>query len=231
MKVLGIIPARGGSKGVPGKNKKIIAGQPLITYTLEAAQASKKLSTLFVSSDDDEILSIAARFPCKVHKRPQVLASDTSPVTDTIAELLRLEGQLYDAVLLLQPTSPLRTCNDIDNAIQLLEDDATAESVISVVAVDDIHPARMYTINQENHLDSFVPEYEQLRRQDIPVAYFRNGSIYLTRTTAFSRTKSVMNKPIRPYFMSSEWLLNIDGQRDVLIAETLISAWKRDLGR
>lgn len=229
MKVLGIIPARGGSKGVPGKNKKSIAGKPLLSYTLEAAQASTKLTTVYVSSDDDGVLSIAGRYSCKLHKRPEALSTDTSPVTDTVREILQLQEMPFDAVLLLQPTSPLRTGTDIDNAVQMLEEDGTVQSVISVVPMDDIHPARMYRLNDNYLLDSFIPEYEQVRRQDIPTAYYRNGSIYLTRTSAFIENNSVMNKPIKPYIMDFEWLLNIDSERDVLIAEALIPAWRKHI--
>jgi CMP-N-acetylneuraminic acid synthetase len=127
----------------------------------------------------------------------------------------------------LQPTSPLRTEYDIDQAITVLEQDPLAQSVISVVPMDDIHPARMYKLNEHEIMEPFVPEFEQVRRQDIPVAYYRNGAIYLTRTEAFLKNNSLMNKPIRSYVMSFEWLLNIDSPRDVLIAEAIIPAWRK----
>jgi CMP-N-acetylneuraminic acid synthetase len=227
MKVLAIIPARGGSKGVPGKNKKIISGMPLISYTLDAARKSRRISELYVSSDDVEILEIARSFSCKLHERPEALATDHSPVADTVRDILAQSTEMFDAVMILQPTSPLRTGHDIDQTIALLEQDSSIQSVISVVPMDDIHPARMYTLNEHGVMEPFVPEFEQVRRQDIPVAYYRNGSIYLTRTEAFLKNNSLMNKPIRPHVMSFEWLLNIDSPRDVLIAEAIIPVWRK----
>jgi CMP-N,N'-diacetyllegionaminic acid synthase len=229
MKILGIIPARGGSKGVPSKNKKIIAGQPLLQYTLEAASASKKLSVVYVSSDDDEILKIAKGYNFQLHKRQAHLATDESPVTDTVSNILELEKSSIDAIAILQPTSPLRTGSDIDNAIDILEKNQDIQSVISVVPMDDIHPARMYKLNSVNCMEPFVSEYEQARRQEIPLAYYRNGSIYITRLQAFRSNKSMMTKPIKPYIMEFNWLLNIDSPRDVLIAEALIPEWRKHI--
>ncbi|MFZ2904622.1 MAG: acylneuraminate cytidylyltransferase family protein [Cyclobacteriaceae bacterium] len=224
MKTLAIVPARGGSKGVLNKNRKILSGKPLIQYTLEAAIESKRLSSIIVSSDEDAILEIASAYQLRCHKRRPDLASDTSPVIDTILDILQTEGDELDAVMILQPTSPLRTSKNIDETIELLEGNPIVNSVISVVPMNDIHPARMYKLNN-NELHSFLPEFEQVRRQDIPVAYYRNGAIYLTRTDALLANKSMMNKPIKPYVMDPDWLLNIDGQRDIFLAEALIPHW------
>jgi len=227
MKVTAIIPARGGSKGVPGKNKKEIDGKPLLSYSIEAALQSKLLSEIWVSSDDEAILAIAKQFSqIKIHRRNVAHATDQSPVTDTVKEIL---GQsVCDAVMLLQPTAPIRTGENIDKAIQLMEADDQINSVISVVAMNDIHPARMYWA-KEHRLISILPEFEQTRRQDIPPAYYRNGSIYLTRKTAFDVNHSLMVKPTAPYIMPLDWLLNIDENRDLIIAEALIPAWKKGL--
>jgi CMP-N,N'-diacetyllegionaminic acid synthase len=215
---------------VPGKNKKVIAGVPLIEYTLEAAYTSNKVSRVYVSSDDPEIWLIAEQYPFTLHKRPAALATDHSPVTDTVRDILQSTNAEYEAILILQPTSPLRTGKDIDNAIELLEKNTNVQSVVSVVPMDDIHPARMYKLSSEKFMDPFVPEYEQTRRQDIPLAYYRNGSMYLTRTSAFLKNNSVMTKPLLPYIMDFEWLLNIDSKRDVLIAEALIPEWRKQFG-
>jgi len=224
MKTLAIIPARGGSKGVLNKNRKIISGKPLIEYTLEAAAGSKRLTHVIVSSDEQAILDIASAFHFSTHQRRADLASDSSPVIDTVLEILSTVNEEPDAVMILQPTSPLRTSEDIDEAIELLENDSSVNSVISVVPMDDTHPARMYKLIG-GVMHSFLPEFEQARRQDIPVAYYRNGAIYLTRTASIKGHKSLMNKPIKPYVMNTEWLLNIDSQRDVFIAEALIPQW------
>lgn len=227
MKVIAIIPARGGSKGVPGKNKKQVDGKPLVAYSIEAAQQSRLLSEIWVSSDDEEILSIASGYPgIKLHKRAGVLATDSSPVTDTVKDILN--GSSADAIMLLQPTAPIRTGEDIDKAIGLLEKNTQANTIISVVAMHDIHPARMYW-KKEDKLTSIFPEFEQARRQDIPPAYYRNGSIYLVRREAFERSHSMMVQPVVPYLMPLDWLLNIDEPRDMIVAEALIPAWKKGL--
>jgi CMP-N,N'-diacetyllegionaminic acid synthase len=227
MKVIAVIPARGGSKGIPGKNKKPVDGKPLISYTIEAALQSKLLSEIWVSSDDKEINDIARQYnKVRVHNRDQSLAADNSPVADTVKEILKQAG--CDAIMLLQPTAPIRTGNDIDAAIELLQNAETSNSVISVVAMNDIHPARMYW-REDGLLTSIFSEFEQARRQDIPPAYYRNGSIYLVRREAFDQYHSLMVKPTIPYVMPLDWMLNIDEPRDMIIAEALIPAWKKGL--
>jgi CMP-N,N'-diacetyllegionaminic acid synthase len=224
MKTLAIIPARSGSKGVPNKNIRSIAGKPLIQYTLEAALESNLLDKVIVSSDGENILDLVAHFGVELHKRPELLAGDSSPVTDTISEILKKQTG-YDAVMILQPTSPIRTGEQIDESIKLLLNNPKANSIISVVKVDDVHPARMYWKSEDNKLDPILIEFEEKIRQEIPPAYFRNGSIYLVRTKAFNENHSVMVKPGLGYVMPSSQLLNIDGPRDILIAEVLIETW------
>jgi CMP-N-acetylneuraminic acid synthetase len=227
MKVIAIIPARGGSKGVPGKNRKIIDGKPLISYTIEAALKSKLLSQIWVSSDDQEIINITREYNnVQIHKREPALASDESPVTDTVKQVISQTE--CDAIMLLQPTAPIRTGENIDGAIRLLNASENSNSVISVVEMNDIHPARMYW-KKDDRLASILPEFEQARRQDIPPAYYRNGSIYLVRREVFQQYHSLMVKPTIPYIMPLNWLLNIDEPRDMIIADALIPAWKKGL--
>lgn len=227
MKVIAIIPARGGSKGVPGKNKKPIDGKPLIAYTIEAALASGKISDVFVSSDDEDILDLCSAYEkIKIHRRENSLATDNSPVADTVKQII--SSTTCDAIMLLQPTAPIRTGKNIDEAISLLESASHINTVISVVEMTDIHPARMYW-KQHDTLVPILSEFEQVRRQDIPPAYYRNGSIYLVRKEAFQKEHSLMIKPIMPYKMPFDWLLNIDEPRDIIIAEALIPAWKKGL--
>lgn len=221
--VTAIIPARGGSKGVPKKNKKMIGGKPLIAYTIEAALNSKFLKKIVVSSDDPEIIEIAKQFKgIDIHQREESMASDTSLIGETVYAIIADDD--IDAVMILQPTAPIRTGENIDEAIQQLNDHSTVNSIISVVEMNDIHPARMYW-NQEMSLVPIMPEFEKLRRQDIPTAYYRNGSIYLTRKSAFMIDHAFITKPIMSYIMPFNWLLNIDEPRDILIAEALIPAW------
>ena len=228
MKVIAIIPARGGSKGVPGKNRKSILGKPLINYTVETALKSGLLSDVWVSTDDKLIIECVNEFDnLLLHKRDAKLATDISPITETVKAILEHYhvDDLPDAVMLLQPTSPIREASDIDLAITELKKRETVNSVISVCEMDDIHPARMYW-KSEDILVPIIEKYESVRRQDIPKALYRNGSIYLTRTASFLSTGSLMCKPSFGYEMPERMLLNIDSPRDMLIAPVLIKAWE-----
>ena len=228
MKVLGIIPARGGSKGVPGKNKMLIDGKPLIGYSIEAALGSQLLNEVWVSTDDPDIVALSLEYPeLRIHKRSSVISKDNSPVSETIQSVLKTSMFEPDLVVLLQPTSPLRTSLQIDEAIILINDNPKANSLISVIPMDHVHPARMYW--KEGHdLSPIFEIWEMNRRQDIPLAWYRNGSIYIVRKEAFEKEHSVMIKPSIGYVMSpGEWL-NIDAPRDVIIANALIPAWKND---
>lgn len=229
MKILAIIPARGGSKGIPGKNIYPILGKPLLQYTIEAAIESKKLYKICVSSEDPAIIGAAEKYEqIKIHFREHEIAGDTSPVSETIQAVVNEYSLIdnLDAILLLQPTSPIRTGKQIDEAIELFERSPRANSLISVCPMDDVHPARMYW-KKNDFLNPILAEFEETRRQDIPKAWYRNGSIYIVRTKAFERYKSVMIKPSIGYEMPTTQLLNIDDPRDLLIAEPLINAWQK----
>lgn len=228
MKVIAIIPARSGSKGVPGKNSALVCGKPLISYTIEAALASKLISKIVVSSDGAEILNIARKYPdVFIHERQVELASDTSPVTETVYEILKKEAIQFDFILLLQATAPIRTGKQIDEAILSLKSKQEYNTLISVVAMYDTHPARMYWKDREHGLKPILEKYEQHRRQDIPPAYYRNGSMYLTRISSFLKSQSLMTGPIVAYEMPLAQMLNIDEPRDMLIAEVLVEEWKK----
>jgi len=227
MKILGIIPARGGSKGVPRKNITKICGKPLIAYTIEVAKKSGAFEDLIVSSDEDEILKVARKFKCDYLKRPAELASDKSPVTKAIEHVLfymeKTNKKKYDAIMLLQPTAPIREPFHIKEAISLLKGRKVG-SVISVCEMNEIHPARMYNLKR-NKLSSYIPALENTRRQDIPPVYYRNGSIYLVKRNSFLKQKTVMAKPSFGYVMDSKYLLNIDERKDIIIARCLVSEW------
>lgn len=228
MRTIAIIPARGGSKGIPGKNVAIVAGKPLIAYSIETALQVSGLSEVIVSSDADDILDVARSYvSVRIHKRSDQLATDESSVIDTICAILQDLDSAPDAIMLLQPTSPIRTAEQVEAAIRLLRDHPSANSLISVTAMSDVHPARMYW-KTEAELSSILPEYEQTRRQEIPPAYYRNGAIYLVRSEALIKNNSVMVKPSLGFEMPASQLLNIDEPRDLLIAEPLLEAWKRN---
>lgn len=227
IKVVAIIPARKGSKGVPNKNKKLVLGKPLISYSIEAALNSKLLDSIYVSSDDEDILKIASKYSkIKIHDRDPKLATDESLIGETVYSIVRELD--IDAIMLLQPSAPIRTGKNIDEAIKILDINSNTNAVISVVKMSDVHPARMYW-KKDKILNPILTEFSKLQRQDIPSAYYRNGSIYLIRKAIFLSEKSFFTELISPYIMPYNWLLNIDEIRDMIIAEPLISAWKKNI--
>lgn len=228
MRVLAIIPARGGSKGVPGKNIKLLGGKPLIAHAIECAKKCNKVTKTIVSTDADEILNIALNFEAEVIKRHASLAQDTSNVVTAVAEVYQKLEEEFDLIVLLQPTSPLRTSRDLENIITMFEKDEFIDGVISVVPLEDYHPARMYNLDKNNKLIPFVNEGESKRRQDLEPVYFRNGCFYAVRVKAFLKEKSFMVENKKAYVMDVNWLVNIDSFRDFKIAEMLYEDWKNE---
>lgn len=231
MKVLAIIPARGGSKGVPRKNIRKFDGKPLLAYAIEAGMESKNISKLVVNTENLEIAEIARSFNCEVVMRNPEIAGDQSQVINTVLHTLDyFEGnnQYFEAVMLLQPTAPLRKGEDLDNAIALLQSNSKTDAVISMVKVEDHHPARMYKI-QNGNLDNLMPEYETQNRQELPELYLRNGCIYLVRTSVLKKELSLMPEKKIPYIMDSRWAVNIDTEIDVIVLEQLLKKWKKQV--
>lgn len=229
MKVLVIIPARGGSKGVPQKNIKLLGGKPLIAHAIECALGSKKTTKVVVSTDDDAIASVAKQYPIEVVKRPSALAEDDSNVVSAVTYTYDFLNEDFDVIILLQPTAPLRTSADLDAIIDLLDTNKTTDGVISVVPMDDVHPARMYDLDQANQLIPLVENGETLRRQDLKPVYYRNGCFYAVRTKAFSAQNSFMVSNKMAYVMNPNWLINIDNQRDFQLATLLYEDWKNEI--
>lgn len=220
MKVLGVIPSRKGSKGLPGKNIKLLVGTPLIEYTINSALSSKKLSGLVISSDDEAVLSIATHREVRAIARPSALSEDSVPMIDVLLHTLSNVEESYDAVMVLQPTSPLRTSNDIDCAINILSK-SNSNSLVSVYKVDDHHPARMYKLENDG-LQSLDANLASVNRQELPDIYHRNGAIYLSRIDSMLQSHSILcNKP-KPYIMPLERSVNIDNYLDFRMSEILI---------
>jgi CMP-N,N'-diacetyllegionaminic acid synthase len=225
MMVLGVIPARGGSKGVPGKNVRMLGGKPLIRYTIEAARASG-LSSFIVSTDDDGIARAAREAGASVpFVRPAALATDRAeaiPVLQHAVTEMAQQGKEFDAVMMLQPTTPFRSAAHIDEAIDLLESTG-ADSVISVVDVEGHHPARMKYLDGNRLLDPpYCEQRENQPRQELRPMYIRNGAIYLTRTEVLM-SGSLKGRDCRALVMTAEVSVNIDTVRDLEYAEWLLS--------
>jgi len=227
MRILGIIPARGGSKGIPRKNIRLLAGKPLLQHTVEAARAAKRLTRTVLSTDDPEIADVGRACGVEVpFMRPPELARDDTPTLPVLQDVVRhLEGlgDHFDAVLVLQPTNPLRRAEDIDGAIELLERTG-ADSVISFVDAGEKHPARMKFIDDEGRVTDppFAEAFEGQRRQDLPKLYLREGSIYLTRHEVLMNQNSIKGRDCRAWIVAEERACNIDTLFDWFIAEQLL---------
>ena len=224
MRVLGIIPARGGSKAIPDKNIVLICGKPLICYTIEAAQKSRLLTRCIVSTDSEKIADVCRKAGADIpFMRPSELAGDDAPTLPVLLHALDALQEAYDAVMILQPTSPLRLTLDIDNSIDLLSNNSYADSVISVVKVGDHHPARMKFIEKGYLMDPpFAEAFEGQRRQDLHPCYLRNGAIYLTRTKVMREQRTLKGERCLAYVMPEDRSVNIDSHLDVKMAQTLI---------
>jgi CMP-N,N'-diacetyllegionaminic acid synthase len=226
MKVLGVIPARGGSKGIPRKNLVPLLGQPLIVHTLRCAQMSRRLQRTVLSSDDPEILEVGRAAGADIpFVRPAALAGDASTSVDVVRhalDMLEEGGEHYDAVVLLEPTAPLRTAADIDAAIDRLEASG-ADAVISVCRVDAPHPIKMQKI-EDDRLVPFLPDLwrDGLTRQQLPPVYALNGAVYATRTSVIRTTGSLWGRNAAPLVMPPERSINIDSPLDLALAELLL---------
>jgi len=227
-KILAVIPARGGSKGVPGKNIIDFCGKPLIQYTIEAALNSKDLGECIVSTDSSEIASVAKSLGVlSPFKRPANLSGDEALSLDVVQHAVEFmeskNGSEYDFILMLQPTTPLRQATDIDKAIQLLIE-TRADSVISVVDVDGHHPLRMKRVVDGRLINYIDQGYEDMRpRQSLPSAYIRNGAIYAVTRDVLMNQHSFTGEDCRAYIMPSSRSINIDTLMDLELAKILKS--------
>jgi CMP-N-acetylneuraminic acid synthetase len=219
--VLGLIPARGGSKSIPGKNLVDLGGRPLIAWTIESALNSS-LSKVIVSTDSIEIATVCESLGAQVpFMRPEKISTDDSLSIDVVIHALDTLQEDFDSVMLLQPTSPFRSVSDINDAIHLLFE---ADSVISVEAVDGMHPARMKFIDTDGYLvdPSFAEDVENMPRQQLSPLYIRSGAIYLTKIDAI-RQRTFKGSKSKALIMPSSRSINIDSEFDLQIARALIA--------
>jgi CMP-N-acetylneuraminic acid synthetase len=220
MKTLGLIPARGGSKGIPRKNVRLIAGKPLIAWTIEAALGAPGLAAVVVSTEDAEIAEVARAAGAEVpFMRPSELARDETPGIDPVLHAFEaLPG--YDAVMLLQPTSPLRTSEDIGGLLEKASQ-AAAPSGVSVSLVND-HPAWMFIIRDDGRLETLLPQAQIARRQDLPAVYALNGAMYFAQRDWLRQRRSFVGPETIAYPMATERSVDIDTPLDWRLAELLL---------
>ena len=224
MNIISIIPARGGSKGIPRKNIKLLNGKPLISYSIDASNSCSLIDDTYVSTEDAEISEISKGNNAEVIERPDELASDDSSSIDVILHVLDYlenKGELPDLFVLLQPTSPLRTSEDIEASINLfLESDC--DSLVSVCELDhrsllnfSLEDGFLVQNNNEALFNS--------RRQDIPTHYSLNGAIYITTPEFIRKNRSFYSDKTIPHVMSKEKSIDIDTSFDFKLAEFLLN--------
>lgn len=226
MKILAIIPARAGSKGVKNKNIIDLCGKPLIQYTIDEVKKVSGIDRILVSTESAKIKEVADKFGEFVpFLRPQEFAEDKSRTIDVIKhavqKLKKDYNESYDYICLLQPTSPLRIAEDIENCIQIITTQKEG-SVVSLVKIDEPHPHKMKVIKYNqiqpllSNTDSSVP------RQELPPVYELNGAVYLCETKALLRDENFFSKPSTPYIMPEDRSVNINNHFDLFLAKYLI---------
>lgn len=218
-RVLAVIPARGGSKGVPRKNLRVVSGKPLIWYTIEAAKHSRYLDEIVVSSEDDEILKVAASYGVSLLRRPAHLASDETPGTEPVLHAIE-SYQGFDYVVLLQPTSPLRTAAHIDGAIEFCLN-CMAPSCVSICEAET-SPFSVFQLDEQHHLSRLMNVSVSGRRQDLPVLYTLNGVVYVAEIPWLKKERRFVAGQTVGYLMSREASLDIDAEFDFLFLEFLL---------
>ena len=224
---LAIIPARGGSKGLPGKNIKELCGKPLIAWSINAGLKSKYLDEIIVSTDYKNIADIAKKHGASIpFLRPDDLASDTATSFDTVKHAIDYYGnelnREFDYVVLLEPTSPLREDSDIDNAIEKLLN-SSADSIVGISKTEDQNPA--FLVNKDNK--DFVAGYTNknmkvLRRQDVEDVYFMEGTIYISKVNVLLEEKTFYHQNTIGYEVPKYKSLEIDDLTDFIMVEAMM---------
>jgi N-acylneuraminate cytidylyltransferase len=213
-KILAVIPARGGSKGIPGKNIREVGGRPLLGWTVDAAKRSKYIDRLIVSSDSPEIIRVAKELGCDVpFVRPSELAQDeTNGVAPILHAITMVDG--YDLVILLQPTSPLRTSQDIDGCVEQCIK-LNLNACVSVTEVEQ-SPFLMYFLDKQSNLKPVMNlEVPYARRQDMPTVYSLNGAVYVADCKWLLKKKTFMTTETGAFVMPNERSIDIDTELDL----------------
>ncbi|MDH5763288.1 MAG: acylneuraminate cytidylyltransferase family protein [Nitrospinota bacterium] len=232
MKILAIIPARGGSKRIPGKNLKLLGDKPLIVWSIEVALASKSFDRVMVSTEDSKIAEVSKNFGAEVPwLRPAHLASDEATSEDVVIDFLNRinteTGAMPDALMLLQPTSPFRTVRSIHRAIDLFEKSG-GDSIVSV-SPPATHPYLCKVLDENGEMKPFIPDQPEIHRtQDLPAVYQLDGVIYLASTQNILVEKNFYSKHTRGLIIDDPHeSIDIDTPFDWLMAETILAESKR----
>lgn len=223
-KILGIIPARAGSKRLPGKNVRLLDGKPLVAYAIETALKSTLITNIVVSSDSQEVLDIASNYSnVKVIKRPTELAGDLSPAIDYVNHALAQFETVFNYVVILQASSPLTQANDVDQTIQLLLDHPEADSSVSVMDLDHaIHPVKLKKFEGHLLLPYWEEENGRMAAHELPKLYVRNCAVYVSSMQTLLSGK-IIGDHCLGYLMPRERSIDINELIDFEFAEFLIS--------
>lgn len=235
-KILGLIPARGGSKGLRKKNIRNLQGKPLIAWTIRQALSSRYLDEVMVNTDDPEIAAVGRRYGAKIpFLRPQSLARDNSKVIDTVLHTLDFyeqKGMVFDFLALLEPTSPLRKKGDIDRAIKkLIANQQRAESLISVGEIALEHPIYSKQLTRDEMVQPYIKKSQgSSLRQELHSAYFPYGVIYLSKVAAIRKYKAVYPGKILALKIERWQNYEINDLFDFLCVETILKKMKGVIG-
>ncbi len=219
-RVLAVVPARGGSKGVPRKNIRPVAGKPLLAYTVEAAICASTLDRIVVSSEDREILELAADLGVEPLPRPAELATDTATGDEVLLHAIEAVPG-YDYVVLLQPTSPLRRAEDIDAAVNLCQE--TGAPLCVSVSIVEKSPWWMFTVGDEGRLKPLLPGPMPSRRQDSPEVLMLNGAVYVASVTWLRGLGGMDYTQAVPYCMPASRSLDVDTEDDLRRLESILA--------
>ena len=224
LKILALIPARGGSKGIKDKNITLLNDLPLIKYSIDAALKSNYIDDVVVTTDSEKIANVALASGAQVpFLRPKNLAEDYSTTVDAVIhaiETLRTMSRTYDVLVLLQPTQPLRTAVDIDFSLEKFIEQGR-RALVSVCEVDD-HPLLIRSIDESGKLNKLLNVSSTCRRQDMPKYYRVNGCIYINNISEINKETSFNDNPV-PFIMSKSHSVDIDEESDLYQAEYYLS--------
>lgn len=228
-RVLAIVPARSGSKGLPGKNVRDLCGKPLIAWSIEQGLACKYVDTVLVSTDSEEIATIAVQYGASVpFIRPAALAGDRASSIDVVLHAIDHFaglGDTYNYVVLLEPTSPLRDASDISGALELLIGSGCLESVVGVAKVEASHPAFLFVVQNGLLCPMSGSQPTGLRRQDLKEDfYYLEGSVYVSSVTSLRKNKSFYHAATAPWIVDRYKALEIDELIDFIVVDAVMKA-------
>jgi CMP-N,N'-diacetyllegionaminic acid synthase len=236
MKILFVIPARGGSKGLPGKNIRPIAGKPLIAWSVEAAKKAALLighCDVIVSTDSSEIAEVAKHYGADApFLRPEHLAIDTAASIDVMLhalDFMEQQGKFYKYVAMIEPTSPQRSAEDLVAAYEKLENNEAAESIVGVSLTESCHPLFLTKLEQDFLVPYENKEYKVYRRQDIDEVYFFEGSMYISKVESLKKRKSFYHEKTLGFDMPKWKSFEIDDITDFIVIEQLLKAREEGL--